>query len=158
MSPPPRDLVERAFRVIAGPDAPNYRLTTDGATTKTGLRFTWERTGSLAAFQPTVDIVALGDRIVHVETHRELSEAERKAFSAEQNPMDTQRVGFAVLYFGIAVGAAVLYLPASIRRRALRSAGACHVKSCGWFREGKCSRMGSSRPHAATAASERTGP
>lgn len=111
-----RPAVDAAFHLIAGAEAGNYRLTTDGASTKDGLRFTWERASPGADFKPTIDVIARGGTVVHAETHVQFSREFDTQYSASRYATVWLPLGYFVLYFLMALTAGALYTVGSLRR------------------------------------------
>ena len=105
-----------AEQLLAGSEAGNYRLTTRGANTKEGLRFTWERAVPGPVFQPTVDAVVRNGQVVHAEIHRSYSQQSETEDTAKRAAAGWVRVVYFIQYFIVLMSAGVLYTLGSMRR------------------------------------------
>jgi hypothetical protein len=112
-----RSAVDAAFHQIAGPDASRYYPVTEGAATKEGLRFTWERANSAAAFQPTIDIIVQDGAVVHAETHYSFSKQFDSEYDRRGESMDWFQLAYGAFYFVLALAAVGQYAVGSIRRK-----------------------------------------
>lgn len=112
-----RSAVDAAFRQIAGPNADQYHPLTEGAATKEGLRFTWERLSASAAFQPTIDVIVQDGAVVHAETHYSFDKQFNREYDYRDESMDWFRLAYGSLYFVLALSAAILYAVGSIRKK-----------------------------------------
>jgi serine phosphatase RsbU (regulator of sigma subunit) len=109
--------VDKAFHQVAGPDATAYHAITEGAPTKEGLRFTWERSGASSDFQPTIDVIVQSGAVVHAETHYTFRKPFEDAYDNRDSSNDWFNLGYGALYFILGLAAVILYAIGSIRRR-----------------------------------------
>ncbi len=112
-----RSSVDVAFHRIAGAEASHYHLVSEGAATRDGLRFTWERTASSGGFMPTVDIIVHDGMVVHAETHLDFSKQFDNEYDARDRATDWLSLVYGVLFFAMVLMALVLYIVGSIRRK-----------------------------------------
>lgn len=109
--------VDSAFRQIAGADAGEYHPATEGAATKEGLRFTWERAGASADFQPTIDVIVQDGKVVHAETHYAFSRQMKDEFDHRDESMDWFNLTYGSVTFVLWLLAVVLYATGTIRKK-----------------------------------------
>lgn len=108
---------EKAFRLLAGPDASGYQKTTSGAGTKTGSRFTWERIQPSPVLQPTIDVIVHRAQTVHAETHLQFSKDFELKFSADRLGPEWLRIAYYILYFVMLIAASVFYTLGAIQKK-----------------------------------------
>lgn len=110
-------MADQAFHVLTGPSASMYRATTVGASTREGLRYTWEPAAAPGHFQPTVDVVVNRGGVIHAETHVAYSHEFEAEYSAATQAQDIFELGYYVILFLIVLGASIYYTLGSVRRR-----------------------------------------
>lgn len=110
-------VANQAFNTIAGSQGGGYRLSTNGAGTKDGSRFTWERNGASIGFQPTIDVIVLHGRAVRAETRLHFSTDFESLLEDRHRPSEWLAIAFYILYFVMIIAASVFYTLGSIQRR-----------------------------------------
>ena len=106
----------QAFHLLTGSDSQAFRLTTDGAPSKEGLRYTWEPGMSTGGFQPTIDVVVSHGEVVHAQTHASYSKGFDADYQRAETTTSAWRIGFFVMLFVMILAAAVLYTLGAIRK------------------------------------------
>ena len=138
-----RPAVDAAFHQVAGPDAGQYHQVTEGAATKEGLRFTWERMSAAAAFQPTIDVIVQDGAVVHAETHYFFGKQFDSEYDHRDQSMDWFDLTYLALCFVLGLSAVILYTVGTLRRHvnqrfaiALCVANLISVAVAFWFGSG----------------------
>lgn len=108
---------QEAFELLTAPDSQAFRLTTDGAASKEGTRYSWEPGMSEGGFQPIIDIAVRGDKVVHAETHASFSKSFADDYQRRLSAKAPWKIGFFVLIFVMILGASVLYTLGSMRKK-----------------------------------------
>ncbi len=113
-----RAKAQEAFQLLTAPDSQAFRLTTDGAASKEGLRYSWEPGMSEGGFQPTIDIAVRRGRVVHAETHASFIQSFDDEYQRQGRTTAPWKIGFFVLIFVMILGASVLYTLGGLRKKA----------------------------------------
>lgn len=111
----PRTVADEAFRVLCADHADIYALVTDGAQSRDGVRYTWERKSqNPEAVQLSIEVLIRDGRAVKANRNVKLSAAFESTLQRDVPVLSLAGVGFVVIGAPLLV---LLYVLGSVRRR-----------------------------------------